>query len=226
MENSNDDLAAALFYLLGEPVPYNSARLDEAKRILREVKDHDKQLLKIIELCGKQKTPKQLYLACKAYSWLGKKYYKDAARCATEYLRTPGWKELPSRTKIENGIRIDYAASGKAAVLADLAKAQEGLNRLEDALASLMEAYRIAPHSAMYAVKASDTLARLRGKEEALLFLMQQTKSKYYSPVRYTDLQGRTRVNDLFKQLLDAHIRKMSNKEQQPDYTTTLPGKA
>lgn len=210
---AGDDLAAALFCLLGEPVPCKRSLEDEARRLQEEVGDREKLLLKIISLCGAQETPKQLYLSEKAYSWLGKNYYEDVVRCAGAYLRTDGWKELPDRTKTENGIRIDFAAANRASVLVDLAKAQEGLGRLDAALANFAEAYRIAPYSAMHAIKAADVLVRLHGKEEALQFLIQQKKSKYYDPVRYTDPQGRICRNDVFRQLLDAQILKLQQKE-------------
>lgn len=212
-EIANDDLAAALFHLLGEPVPYRLSLESEAARLESETGDRQRLLLKIIALCAPQETPKQLYLTEKAYSWLGKEYYEQAAETAGTYLRTEGWKELPVYTKEEDGIPVNHAAATRASVLADLAKAQEGLGRVDAALANCMEAYRIMPHSAMYAIKAADVLLRLHGREEALQFLLQQKKSKYYTPVKYTDAQGATRRNDLFRQLLDAHILKLQQKE-------------
>lgn len=213
-EKNNADLAAALFFVLGESVPYRSSLLDEANRLRLEIKDREKLLLKVIELCGDMKTPKQLYLAAKAYSWLGKKYYAQTIQYAGEYLHTEGWSELPSRTKEEDGLTINYAAAQRASVLIDLAKAQEGVGRLESALFNFMEAYRLEPYSAMDAIKAADVIAKLHDKGEALMFLTQQKKSKYYNPIRYTDAQGTVRRNDVFKQLLDAHILKLQEKEQ------------
>lgn len=209
LTRKNEDLAAALFSLLGESLPYRSSLTDEANRLKDEIKDREKLLLKVVELCGDLKTPKQLYLAEKAYSWLGKKYYSQVIQYAGQYLHTEGWDELLGRTKEENGISINYAAAQRASVLMDLAKAQEGEERLESALFNFMEAYRLEPYSAMDAIKAADVIAKLHGKEEALMFLIQQRKSKYYDPVRYTDSQGRVRRNDVFKQLLDAHILKL-----------------
>lgn len=210
---ADDDLAAAIFYLLGEPVPNKHSRLDDAKRLESEIGDREELLRKIVELCGTQETPKQLYLATRAYSWLGKGHYEDTVRCATAYLNTDGWKELPGSTKMENGVRVDYASVNRASILVDLARAQQGLGKLDAALSNFMEAFRITPFSAMNAIKAADVLAKLHGKEEALLFLMQQKKSKYYTPVKYTDLQGHVRKNEVFKQLLDAHILKLQEKE-------------
>lgn len=209
LTRSNEDLAAALFFTLGESVPYHSSLLDEADRLRNEIKDREAILLKIVELCGEPTTPKQLYLIEKAYSWLGKKYYNKVIQYAGEYLHTEGWSELPSRTKEENGISIHYAAVQRASVLIDLAKAQEEAGKLESALFNFMEAYQLEPYSAMDAIKAADVIAKLHGREEALLFLVQQKKSKYYDSIKYTDSQGTVRHNNVFRELLDAHILKL-----------------
>ncbi len=214
----NEDLAAALFSVLGESVPYRSSLTEEATRLRDEIQDREKVLLKIVELCGELKTPKQLYLAEKAYSWLGKQYYSQVIQYAGAYLHTEGWNELFGRAKEENGISINYAAAQRASVLLDLAKAQEGTGHLESALFNFMEAYQLEPYSAMNAIKAADVIAKLHGREEALMFLMQQKKSKYYTPVKYTDSQGSARRNDVFKQLLDAHILKLQ--EENPTEKT------
>ncbi|QEY34286.1 hypothetical protein FL966_04020 [Caproiciproducens galactitolivorans] len=209
LKKENADLAAALFSLLGEAIPHRRAFEEEAKRLIHQIRDREKILLKIIELCGEPKTPKHLYLIEKAYSWLGKKYYNETIKYAGEYLRTASWNELPNRIKVENGITVNYASAQRASVLVDLAKAQEGLGHLDAALLNFMEAYRLAPYSAMNAIKVADVIAKKHGREEALLFLKQQKESQYYVPVQYKDLQGNVRKNDLFKQLLDAHILKL-----------------
>jgi tetratricopeptide (TPR) repeat protein len=210
----NHDLAAALLFVLGETVPHRRSLEDEANQLKDKIKDREKILLKIIELCGDPQTPKQLYLVAKAYSWLGKKYYEKAIQSAGAYLRTSGWDELPNHMKEENGITVNYAAAQRASVLIDLARAEEGLGRLEPALFNFMEAYRLEPYSAMNAIKAGDVVAKLNGKEEALLFLRQQKESAYYPPIKYTDARNTVCRNDLFKQLLDAHILKLQENKQ------------
>jgi hypothetical protein len=214
LPQSNEDLAAALFSLLGETIPHRRSLEDEANRIKSEITDREKLLLKVIELCGNPQTPKQLYLTAKVYSWLGKKYYDQTIQYAGEYLHTEGWNELPNHAKIENGIMINYAAAQRASVLIDLAKAQEGTGHFEAALFNFMEAYRLEPYSAMDAIKAADVIAKLHGREEALMFLRQQKLSHYYGPVKYTDTIGNVHRNDVFKQLLDAHILKLQKNEQ------------
>jgi hypothetical protein len=214
LTQSNEDLAAALFSMLGETVPHRRSLEDEANRLRSEIKDREKLLLKVIELCGTPQTPKQFYLTAKAYSWLGKKYYEQTIQYAGEYLHTEGWNELPNRTTVENGIMINFAASQRASVLIDLARAQEGLGHLDAALFNFMEAYRLEPYSAMDAIKAADVIAKLDGREEALLYLRQQKLSHFYIPAKYTDSLGTVRHNDVFKQLLDAHILKLQESEQ------------
>ncbi len=209
LAKNNADLAAALFSVLGETVPHRSSLVDEATHLRDEIKDREKLLLKIVELCDDLQTPQQLYLATKAYSWLGKKYFDQTIQYAGEYLHTAGWDELPGRTTEQDGITINYAAAQRASILIDLARAQEGTGKLESALFNFMEAYRLEPYSAMNAIKAADVIAKLHGREEALMFLMQQRKSKYYDLIKYTDARGTVRRNEVFQQLLDAHILKL-----------------
>lgn len=209
LKNDNTDLAAALFFVLGEAAPHRRALEEEAAALKEKIRDRGKILLKVIELCGEPQTPEQLYLVEKAYSWLGKKYYQETIRYAGEYLHTSGWGSLPNHIRQEDGITVNYAAAQRASVLRDLANAQEGLGRLDAALFNFTEAYRLEPYSAMNAIKAANLVAKLHGREEALEFLKQQRQSQYYDPVKYTDSLGHTRKNDLFKQLLDAHILKL-----------------
>jgi tetratricopeptide (TPR) repeat protein len=209
LKTENPDLAAAMFFTLGEAVPHPRALENEAYNLKNEINDREKFLLKIIELCGNAQTPKELYLVEKAYSWLGKNYYEKTIEYANQYLHTLGWDELFNRTKEEHGIVVNYAVTHRASVLIDLARAQEGLGHLDAALFNFMEAYRLQPYSAMNAIKAADVIVKMRNKEEGLLFLLQQKESAYYAPVKYTDVFGNTQHNDVFKQLLDAHILKL-----------------
>ena len=66
----------------------------------------------------------------------------------------------------------------------------------------------------MDAIKAADVVVKLHGKEEALMFLRQQKESAYYVPAKYIDVFGNSRRNDVFKQLLDAHILKLQENKQ------------
>lgn len=207
----NDDLAAALFYILGESVPHPVSLEKEAMLLRDKIVVREKLYLKVVELCKPQETPKQMYLTEKAYSWLGKKYYEKAIYYANEYLHTQGWSELPYGTKKEDGIEINYGAALRASVLVDLAKAQQGIGHFDSALFNFMEAYRLEPYSAMDAIKVADVIMKLHGREDALLFLEQQKKSRFYIPLKYTDSQGNTRYNDVYKRLLDAHVFKLKD---------------
>lgn len=218
-ENESDpDLAVALFSRLGARIPYDGAREGEAEELIRKDGDREKTLLRIAELCGEPSSPQELYLAALAYSWLGKNYCAQAARYANEYLHTPGWEALPSEIREEDGIVVNYAMSQRAAVLVNLANALEGLGYGEKALFQFMEAYRLEPHNAMNAIRAADLLRELRGKKEALDYLRLQKMSAYYEPSVYRDRFGEVRRNDLFQRLLDAAILKLNGdvKERRP----------
>lgn len=204
------DLAAALFCTMGGSMPHRHEYEEQARELAASLPSKEKRLLKVVSLCGSPlKTPKQLYIVEKAYSWLGADYRKEIIQYSTMYLNTDGWRELPHATISEDGIMVNQAARARASVYADLAQAQEGEGHYEAALSNFMEAYRLEPYNAMYAIKAADVIAESRTREEALNFLNQQKHSRYYQPVKYTDLRGGRGRNDTFQQLLNAHILKM-----------------
>jgi len=205
----NSDLAAALFYTLGAAIPHNHLLEDEAKRLSSTILNNEKRLLKVIELCGAPKTPRQLYIIAKAYSWLGANYRKETIRFSSQYLDSDGWSDLPHNVVTENGIVINQASACRANVFVDLAQAQEGESNCEAALMNYMEAYRLEPYNPMNAVKAADVIAKSRSREEAVNFLHNQKSSSYYLPIKYLDLQGSRCRNDTFQQLIDSHMLKL-----------------
>jgi tetratricopeptide (TPR) repeat protein len=208
----NDDLSAALYSSIAEYVPHKASLTEEVKEIIDRTADREKLFIRVAELCAPPQTPKQLFLTAKAYSWLGKEYYNQVIQYAREYLLTDGWDEISSKAVLENGIYINSFCAHNASLLSDLAKAEEGIGRLDEAQFHFEEAYRLEPYSAMYAVKAADVIVKLKGQEEALNYLRQQKKNQYYKPVKYTDPAGNIRYNDEFRRLIDAHIFKLETK--------------
>lgn len=207
--NHQTELAAALFYVSGGAAPHPYELEAKARELAARIGDRPKILLKVVELCGKPVTPKQLYLATRAYSFLGRQYAEKTEQCASAYLATNGWEELPRKTVGEEGIPVNGAAASRASIVLDLAAAEEDLGKLDAAAAHYLEAYRLEPYRAMYAIKAADVMVRLGRKEEALLFLRQQRENRYYTPVRYRDSQGMLCRNTTFRELLNAHILKL-----------------
>lgn len=205
-----EELAAALLWALGENIPHDHALEAEAMRLKFE-KPSEELLKQVIALCADSKEPMQLYLTAKAYSLLGNGFYSQTIQAMQEYLKTDGWDKLSGPSVMENGIMINHLCMQRAADLTVLARAQEGLGNLEDALESYSQAYYLEPYRAMHAVKMSDLLVKMRGRKEALLFLERQKQSRYYSPIKYTDTLGEVRYNYEFRRLLDAHILKIQN---------------
>lgn len=205
------ELAAALFHMIGGTVPHPYEREAEARALAEQLGDRSKILHKVVELCGTPTTPKQLFLVTRAYSFLGNRYAKETEKAATAYLATAGWQELPHRTVYEEGIPVNGAAAGRACIVSELAAAEEHLGKLEAAISHYLEAYRLEPYRAMYAVKAADGMVKLGRKEEALTFLRQQKENRYYTPVKYRDAQGQWRQNDTFRELLNAQILKFES---------------
>jgi tetratricopeptide (TPR) repeat protein len=208
---SNEELAAALLWALGENVPHDRALEAEANRQKAEKASREELLQKVILMCSNPITPMQLYLTAKAYSLLGSGFYSQTIQFMREYLKSGGWDKLSGRSVMENGILINHLCMLRAADLTVLARAQENSGKLEDALESFSEAYHFEPYRAMHAVKVADLLVKLHGREEALLFLRHQKQSRYYSPIKYTDTLGEVRRNDEFRRLIDAHILKIEN---------------
>lgn len=210
--NKNPELAAALFYLLGEPVPHDPKLEKEAGQIWKASDNREQNLMKIIELCGKPDSPMELYLCEKAYSWLGKNYCRQTIQFAERYLESDGWDDLCGRTEIVEGIQVDYEESRRAGVLIDLAKAQEEIGELKEAYSNCLRAYELVPYNAMVVIKAAEVLLRFRGHTETLNFLLQQRSSPYYEPIKYKDPTGKIQRNEVFKELLESYILKLQKK--------------
>ena len=211
----NPELAAALFYLLGEPVPHNPKLEKTAGRIWDATDDREQLLLKIIELCGNSTEPRELYLCEKAYSWLGRNYCRQTIQYAHRYLESKGWDALSGRTEMVEGIQVDHGDSRKAGVLIDLAKALQETGRLEEAYSTYLQAYDLVPYNAMVVIKAAEVLSSIRGRQEALNFLLQQRSSLYYEPVKYRDSAGKICRNGVFRDLIEAQILKLQEKNTQ-----------
>jgi tetratricopeptide (TPR) repeat protein len=212
-DNKKDsELAAALFYLLGEPVPHDPKREREAGQIWDSTDNREQLLLKIIELCGDPTEPMELYLCEKAYSWLGKNYCRQTIQFAKLYLESDGWDALSGKTEMVEGIQVDHGDSRRAGVLVDLAKAQEELGALRESYSNYLQAYELVPYNAMIVIKAAEVLFRFRGRTEALNFLLQQRSSPYYEPIKYRDPTGKIMRNEVFKELLESYILKIQKK--------------
>lgn len=201
--------AAALFWALGGEIPHDPGLERTASEKVKEWNSREKTLRRAAELCGEGDTPQQKYLLTKLYSWMGAEYAEKTIRFASSYLSGEPWSKLPRATVRQDGISVNQEIAARASIFSDLALAQMQRGESSPALANYSEAYRLEPYNAMYPVKIADLLALTRGVEEALEYLRNQKSSAYYRPVRYTDERGVRRENDTFRQLLDAHIRKM-----------------
>lgn len=204
------ELAAALFSeLSGEFVPHDPALEEPARGLLEQRRDPETLLLKIIGLCGEPKTPRQSYLCAAAYSRLGERYAEETIRCAENYLNSPGWNELEEREWTEGGISIRGADACRASLYCALAAAREAKDDLKGAYSALLKAYALEPYRGDTMTKAADLLAALRGKREALDFVLEQRNSRYFKPVRYTDSFGKPQRNESFRKQLESEAEKL-----------------
>lgn len=207
------DLAAALFNALGTSVPHKKEWEPKAQELTAQMKSRESALKKVVELCQEPETPRELYLSARACSHLGGAYTEKAVSYATQYLYTPGWEELPQRVVQEEGVLVDHWAASRAEIFMDLSTAQAARGQLQAALDNCREAYRLQPYNAMYPGKAAGLLCRMGHIQEALDYLHAQERSRYYPPVKYHDSQGNVRINDTFRQMIQAEIRKLEAAE-------------
>lgn len=211
-KNQKTELAAALFSALGAEVPHQPELEKEAQALLERCGSRSVALKKVLELCDPAQTPQALYLSAKACAWLGSGWREKNVEFAAGYLQGPPWAQLPAGPSLENGIRTNKTAAVRADLLRDMAQAELVLGRLSDAHSHYMEACRIEPYNAMNFIKAAEVVERRSGREEALRFLRGQRKSGWYAPVKYRDAAGRPCTNELFRELLNAHILKWEQK--------------
>lgn len=208
-------LAAALFFLLGEPMPHLSQREAEAAELRRHVKSGTDALRLVLDLCGEPRTPQEYYIWEKACSWLGGESRRELIRCAEAYLASSGWSSLPSGMVTEKGLQIDLTDRGRAGILSELAGALSADRRYEEAQSRYLLAFELEPYNAAHAVAAAAMLVRLGKETEAKDFLQQQKKSFYYRPAVYRDLSGRKKTNEEFRSAIDTALLKLTQENRE-----------
>lgn len=209
---TDTELAAALFSLLGEPVPHDPKLEAKAENLRRQLPDTKQALLKVAELCGEPKTAQQFYICTKVYSWLGRQYDSKTIEYANQYLSTSGWDALPSGAKIENGINMNLSNMVRAGILADLGSACAGSGDFQKACSAYLKAYELEPYRVNYAIEISNALIRLGRLNEAKTFLLLQKKNPFYKPVRYRDELGTVNYNYFFRETLDQQIENVDRR--------------
>ena len=214
MMRHDAELAAALFSLLGEPVPHDPGREAEASACRERAGSDADALRTVLDLCSEPHTPQEYYLCEKACSWLGGEYRRQLIRYAEQYLDTAGWKALPADIIEDRGLRIDPADRSRAGVLSELAGALSGECRYEEAESRYMQAFRLEPHNAAHAASAAVMLVRLGKEREARDFLLHQKKNFYYRPVAYKDLSGEKKVNRDFRSTIDLTLAKLFSEDR------------
>jgi tetratricopeptide (TPR) repeat protein len=212
-KGKNVELAAALLSAEGAAVEHDRAFDMDAEKIKDHAAGMKEVLERVITLCGTPETPREYYICTKAYSELGDNC--KAISCARAYLADSSGDLFNYTTADEDGIAVNGGEAKRAGIMMDLASALENTGDNEGAYHYYSEAYRLQPYDAMAAVKCADVIAKLNGRKEALDFLLEQKLGGYYEPVAYTDALGEKRKNDLFKQLIDAHILKFTSDKAQ-----------
>lgn len=209
-------LAAALLFLLGEPVPHDPSREAEASACREQAGSDADALRMVLDLCAEPHTPQEFYLCEKACSWLGGEYGRRLIRYAEGYLGSAGWDALPAGTVEEKGLRIGLSDRVRAGIFSELAGALCGERRYEEAESRYMQAFRLEPYNAAYAVSTAAMLVRLGKESEAHDFLLHQKKNFYYHPVTYRDLSGEKKRNRDFRSTVDLALSKLFPEDRKP----------
>ncbi len=89
----NPNLALNIFHTLS--VGYNSSFLEKIliKYILKDCKDRQDILNKVIEVCGEPNTPQKRYIYAITYAWSNKEYRNKAIHYLELYLNNELWEE-------------------------------------------------------------------------------------------------------------------------------------
>ncbi len=216
-EKADDGLAAALLFKIGEAVPHDAARDEEADAVIKQNHSDSGVLMKIISLCGNMENPKRLYICAKAYSRLGKKYAADAVKVLKAYLISPGWDELPSGIRTENGVAADITTRIYDDLYMELGTAYAGTGNLEKALSTYRKAHDLEPYRIICIIEVSNTLFCLGRYKEAMDFLLGQRDSLYYRPKKYRDENGNVQVDRSFQEALNRQTEIMKKRVEGMD---------
>lgn len=211
-ESPSFELAAALFSLIGEPIPHDPSADAEAGAQQEQLQDEDCVLRKVLELCGTPRTPAQFYLCTKLYSWLGREYDELTIQCAKDYLTSSGWEAVEGGIVEDRGVTIARSAAVRAGILADLARAYAGEQKYEKACAAYLRAYGAEPSNVNYAIEVSNALVLSGSLGEALDFLTRQKKSPYCRAIKYWDQSGQIHFNSDFRDLLERQTVCLQNR--------------
>lgn len=209
--NKNVELAEQLFntQILGTDVDLQYKQ--QVNKILNECTPRDKKyperqqvLLKVVELIGEPKTPKERFLVAKSYAWSKVQYRDKAIYYLKLYLENELWKDAYIH-KIHN--YGDTERESKLYHLKEiyeyLAKAYIGKYDFDEALKIYEYLINIFPeHPSAYCGKY-ECLLKQNKLNECFEWIKKVKKSKYYK-IYYKDTILNTKIKDTwFKDTID-----------------------
>lgn len=180
--NNNPDLALKLFETLSVStgtLTVNEKRIIDG--ILRTCKDRQEVLNKVIEICGEPNTSQQRYIYAMAYSWSNKEYRRKAIKYLEMYLMNPLYDDIylnrfsylnePTESRKDKHLISMHNALGEI---------YEKEYMFEEALANYEKSISLNPYNPLLYRKKVGVLIKIGKINEALIFLENVKKSKYY----------------------------------------------
>ncbi len=205
--NNNPNLALDIFHTLSVGYEYSFLENLIIKYILKDCKNRQEVLNKVIEICGKPNTPQKRYIHAITYACSNKEYRDKAIYYLELYLNNELWEEGFIH-KFKN-IKDAYDIQKKDHIY-DLTKYLAEIYAKEykfnDSLKNYEKMIELDPYLPFgYSGKVS-TLIKQHKIDEAIFFLKKVKKSKYY--IKNEEYSPNTWLIDSINNLLKDCINK------------------
>lgn len=229
----NVELALQLFETQMLGGGNNSKYQKQVDRILKDCTPADSEyperqevLLKIIELIGEPKTPKERFIVAKAYAWSRANYRTQAIKYLELYLNDDLYEDEYSKTHHNIYGRTPSLEEEKNIHIADilqyLGKAYEGEYEFEKALKCYEKENELIyfwPHSYANLVNIYTKMNML---DKAFTICKQAKKSPFYKKTRYKDeLLDEYFTDDTFKSVINDLYKDTKEKIEKRIYLQT-----
>ncbi|RKL63049.1 tetratricopeptide repeat protein [Thermoanaerobacteraceae bacterium SP2] len=212
------ELAKALFNNLnlgtGDDDDENNSN-KEALKIIKQAKDRQEVLDKIIELCQDIENPVAYYLIGTAYTWKGAKYRTQAIPYLEKYVANP--VEIEKAFYEREGEFIDGFSSGivLSYVYSNLARCYEGEYIFDKALEYYQKALELDPSVASKYIHLANIYVKMNNLDKAIEVMQNAKNSKYYKTIKkVSPVDGTTICDNSFIYVIDNYLQGLYEKKQ------------
>ncbi len=204
------DLALDVFNTLSVGFSMGHKEQKKVDKILNLCHSRQDILNRVIEICGVPNTPKQRYIYAMAYGWSNKEYRKKAIYYIKFYLNNELYEDiyLHHFRNINSTIeeRKQEHIYDMQSMLIDLYIKEYDFN---NALLLTEKNISLIPTLPLAYRKKAEILVKTNQIDEAIIFLKEFKKSKYYC--KYKDYSPSTWMIDTIDELLNDCISKKQN---------------